>query len=184
MPRDSATPWRLELRKVLLARAVDAADCGGLDMHLPTERSHDVTLPASFVVSQIDASSGAAAGPPTGVPSSDVAAMLIATTEGAEVAALGGAAATRTERVVAADPARRGEPQVASRRVDYAAAVPGAPGQWLLVSFSTTGAKDPDDGLTLLMVELFDAVMSTFRWMVPRGDRPAVSEIGDSTVGD
>jgi hypothetical protein len=48
--------------------------------------------------------------------------------------------------------------------VDYAVPVPGAAARWLLVAFSTLGAGDPDDQVARMLVQLFDAMMSTFRW--------------------
>ncbi|MGH3816471.1 MAG: hypothetical protein ACRDRE_01680, partial [Pseudonocardiaceae bacterium] len=52
----------------------------------------------------------------------------------------------------------------ASRRVDYLLPVPADPDRWVIVSFSTLGAGDPTDDFAQLLVELFDAIMTTFRW--------------------
>lgn len=42
--------------------------------------------------------------------------------------------------------------------------VPADPGRWITVVFSTLGAGDPQGALADLFVELFDAMMTTFRW--------------------
>ena len=42
--------------------------------------------------------------------------------------------------------------------------IPGEGGRWLLFAFSTLGAGDPDDQVARMLVQLFDAMMSTFRW--------------------
>ncbi|MCM2421312.1 hypothetical protein [Streptomyces sp. RKAG293] len=56
-----------------------------------------------------------------------------------------------------------------ARRVDYVLPVPDVPGRCLAAAFSTpTAVAEPR--LADLMVELFDAVMGTFRW----------SEVSDS----
>ncbi|MBC9723462.1 hypothetical protein [Streptomyces sp. TRM68367] len=68
----------------------------------------------------------------------------------------------RTERTVAADALGGGE--LGSRRVEYVVPVPGDHGRWFGVVFSTLGAGDPKDEIADLFVELFDAMMSTFRW--------------------
>jgi hypothetical protein len=34
----------------------------------------------------------------------------------------------------------------------------------VVVAFSTLGGGDPDDQYAKILVELFDAIMSTFRW--------------------
>jgi hypothetical protein len=52
----------------------------------------------------------------------------------------------------------------ASRRVDYVLPVPGIPGDWLVIAFSTLGDGRPEGQFTRLLVELFDAIVSTFRW--------------------
>ncbi|MEU3463737.1 hypothetical protein ABZ721_27785 [Streptomyces sp. NPDC006733] len=50
-----------------------------------------------------------------------------------------------------------------ARRVDYVLPLPDAPGRCLAAAFSTpTAGAEPR--LADLMVELFDAVMGTFRW--------------------
>ncbi|MDF9815326.1 hypothetical protein M2266_004557 [Streptomyces sp. SPB162] len=55
-----------------------------------------------------------------------------------------------------------------ARRVDYVLPLPDAvPGRCLAAAFSTPIAAD-EPRLAELMVELFDAVMGTFRWdMIP-----------------
>lgn len=75
---------------------------------------------------------------------------------------LAGTAATRTEHVAAADPEQGLD--YASRRVDYVLPVPDDPDRWVIVSFSTLGSGDPGDEFAQLLAELFDAIMTTFRW--------------------
>jgi hypothetical protein len=55
--------------------------------------------------------------------------------------------------------------EAASRRVDYLLPVPGQPGQWLIVAFATPGDGDPHGAFAALLVELFDSIMLTFRWV-------------------
>jgi len=55
--------------------------------------------------------------------------------------------------------------EAASRRVDYLLPVPGQPGQWLIVTFATPGDGDPEGTFASLLVELFDSIMLTFRWV-------------------
>jgi hypothetical protein len=42
----------------------------------------------------------------------------------------------------------------------------------VLAAFSTFGGGDPDDGFAGLLVELFDAIISTFRWKAPSRQDP------------
>jgi hypothetical protein len=46
-------------------------------------------------------------------------------------------------------------------------AVPGRAGRWLSVSCTVLVAADDEHDLAGLLVELFDAVMTTFRWAAP-----------------
>jgi hypothetical protein len=66
------------------------------------------------------------------------------------------------ERITAPDPSH--DTELPSRCVDYILSVPGDPGRWVLAAFYTFGGGDPDDGFAKLLVELFDAIISTFRW--------------------
>ncbi|MEU0576166.1 hypothetical protein ABZ465_02440 [Streptomyces griseoincarnatus] len=73
-----------------------------------------------------------------------------------------GAVAVRREFVAKADPSHGVE--VASRRVEYIASVPGDPARWFVAASSTVGGGNPRDELAEVLVEWFDAVMATFRW--------------------
>jgi hypothetical protein len=55
--------------------------------------------------------------------------------------------------------------EAASRRVDYALPVPGHQGQWLIVTFATSGDGGPEGAFADFLVELFDSIMLTFRWV-------------------
>ena len=71
-------------------------------------------------------------------------------------------AAARRETVAAADPAQ--QITYGSRRVDYLVPVPGHPRGMVVVTFSTIGDGDPEGEFAKLLVGLFDAIMTTFRW--------------------
>ncbi|KAB1142646.1 hypothetical protein F7R91_27990 [Streptomyces luteolifulvus] len=51
-----------------------------------------------------------------------------------------------------------------TQRVDYVIPVPDDPGRWISINFSTPGDGDIDSEFTGVLVELFDAVVGTFRW--------------------
>jgi hypothetical protein len=48
--------------------------------------------------------------------------------------------------------------------VDYVLAVPGDADRYLTIAFSTIGGGDPDDAYAIALVDLFDAMMLTWRW--------------------
>jgi hypothetical protein len=74
--------------------------------------------------------------------------------------ALDGAPAARVERITA--PAA--EDDQASLRVEYTVPVPAGVNRWMVITFSTLGDGDPAGEYASLLVQLFDAIMSTFRW--------------------
>jgi hypothetical protein len=51
-----------------------------------------------------------------------------------------------------------------TRRVDYVLPVADHPGRWISINFSTPGDGDIDSEFTGVLVELFDAVVGTFKW--------------------
>lgn len=160
LPRDKYGPIRAELRKKLFAQIEAARRNEGIDLYVPIERMHGQVIAASFIVGLM---------PSTAVdlpPPEDVLVAFAAESEGASLTEIDGAGAVRAEKVVAAAPDANPEDESSfgSRRVDYLIAMPQRPDVWLSVSFSTLGDGDPDGEVAALLVELFDAVMSTFRW--------------------
>jgi hypothetical protein len=163
LPRDKMTPYRIELERRLSDLARRARSSGGVDLYLPVEYTHGVTITASFVVSQVTLP----------VPDGELADQLAAdsaqvvaylTTEEGDTSAVSvaGMEAARKESVAPPDPAEK--IPFGSRRVDYTIPLPGHPARWMLAAFSTIGDGDPDGKFAKLLVELFDAIMLTFSW--------------------
>ena len=166
--RDKLTRYRIELERRLSDMATQARSAGGVDLYLPIEDSHGVTITASFVVSQVTLPAPPAADPPAELPDAEqvdtaqfVSYLTSADGDAAPVV-IAGAAAARKESVAAADPAQ--QVPYGSRRVDYMLPVPGESRGMLIVAFSTIGDGDPEGQFAKLLVELFDAIMTTFRW--------------------
>ena len=82
---------------------------------------------------------------------------------GAEAVTVGDTVWARSESVSETDGASA-PAGVRARQVDYLTAVPGEERRWVLVSCSVIGDGDPDSTPTSLVVELFDAMMTTWRW--------------------
>jgi hypothetical protein len=173
VPRDQGMAYRAWVRRTVERMAGEARRAGGLDLYVPvrTRRS----LPASFVVAQAGRGEGAAAGPQD--PEAALALLAGERRAGApgEVRRVGDGLAVRWEylrgRDVEAQPGN-GEaqsdedqgPVAASRRVDYVLPVPAGLGRWLTVSHSTAGDGDPAGPYAQALTDLFDALMTTFRW--------------------
>ncbi len=159
LPRDQVASLRRELHLRLQDLAGRARESSGLDLYLPTEQMHGVTATASFVVAEISLVSAEPVDPGM------LVARLVAGSERTTAVELAGTAGTRTEHLAAAD-AEQGI-EHPSRRVDYVLPVPTDPYRWVIVSFSTLGSGDPTDEFAELLVEFFDAIMTTFRWRQP-----------------
>jgi hypothetical protein len=161
--RDKLTRYRIDLERRLSDMAAQARSAGGVDLYLPIEYTHGVTITASFVVSRVLLPE-----PPEELPDAehaDTGRFVSYLTSGDGDAApvvVAGAAAARKESVAGADPAR--QIPYGSRRVDYMLPVPGESRGMLIVAFSTIGDGDPEGEFAKLLVELFDAIMTTFRW--------------------
>lgn len=154
--RDQYASARQDLRTRLREMADAARRNGGLDLYLPTEQVHGFTLSASFVVAEV------AFGSVEPLDPAHTVAQLIAAGDATRPVTVDRATGSRTESRADPDPAK--DAPYASRRVDYVLPVPRDPDRWLVVSFSTIGQGDPGDEFADLLTELFDAIMSTFRW--------------------
>jgi len=166
VPPDTVASLRRRLEGRLTATLVAARRTGGTGLYLPTERMGGVLVPASFVVGEVEPRIGDGHGDPGELVPRVLTGMLAAD-EGARAVEVDGAPAVRTESTAAAEPDGEAVLPAASRRVDYVVAVPGQPGRWLSVSCTVLEAADDEHDLAGLLVELFDAVMTTFRWAAP-----------------
>ncbi|MGI5368145.1 hypothetical protein [Streptomyces iakyrus] len=157
LPKDDVSKVRMELFKQLRKAARKAARANGLSLYLPVERVRNTVLPASFVVSEPISAKG------EGFESGQVLGALAADSANSEVVDIDGSLTTRLERVV--PPPANSEMTLASRRVEYVLPLPGSSyPRWLAITFSTVGDGDPESEYSSALVDLFDAVMMTFRW--------------------
>ncbi|CAL9296354.1 hypothetical protein [Streptomyces sp. SudanB66_2053] len=158
-PKDDIPKARLKLTQEIKKVVRRASAKGGMTLYLPTERLHGVVLPVSIVASEpieiprVRSSSGPEA----------VLAALASVTPGAQTRELDGVAALRSERDIPANGDKGVD--VAHRRVEYFVPVPDStPDRYLTFSFSALIAPGSDLAFYDTLVELFDAVMGTFRW--------------------
>lgn len=155
LPRDAYPQRRREMEDMLRDMVRQARATNGIDLYLPVEEMHEVSVPASFVVG------GAAL--PDQLDDLDTLGLLGTLAADGRLVDVDGASGVRTERIRPAAP-DQGAGSPASRRVDYVFPIPGDTRRWLAVAFSTPGAGDPTDQVADVLVELFDAMMSTFEW--------------------
>ncbi|MFI6770015.1 hypothetical protein [Streptomyces sp. NPDC050355] len=157
-PKDKVTQARLELHNRLNRAVADARRRNGVDVYLPVEPIHGFVAPASFLVSKVFPGFAAQTSP------SEIMSHLTKDFGPSEDIELDDVPGVRCQRSVPANP--KEEDSVPSRQVNYVVPVPdsGEVSEWLIVSFTTlTPEGTPQDFLEIL-TELFDAVMTTFRW--------------------
>jgi hypothetical protein len=155
-PQDTVSAYRVELERRFAEMVADARAGGGIDMYLPVMPVHDTAIPASFIVSETTIEQTA--------PSLAALAAELSESGGlVREVSVDGAAGLRIGRTNGPVPAKGLD--VGSRCVDYMLPVPGSMvARWLVIAFSTLGGGDPEDRISVLLTDLFDAMMSTFRW--------------------
>lgn len=162
VPRDTATPYRQEVRKHL-ARLVDQARSAGAGLLcLPTQRMGEVAVPASYTVSEwrdVEREETA--------PSALLESLAASSSALVTFVDVDGQPALREEAVEAADPAADPLATHPGRRVTYTVSAPEDERGWVVFTFVTLGDGDPEGALADLLVELFDAQLTTLRWRQP-----------------
>ncbi|HLH59620.1 MAG TPA: hypothetical protein VKV33_10770 [Streptosporangiaceae bacterium] len=163
LPRDKLAPYRAEVEGRLRKLAADARRNGAVDLYMPVEFRRGTPIAASFIVAE--GSAGTA-----GTVSAGQLVTFLAGEAGGGVVTVDGSTGVRSEQVSPPDPGQ--DIEFGSRRVDYVLPVPAQDDRWLVFGFSALGAGDPDDGYAKLLVQLFDAIMSTFRWTTAETEPP------------
>ena len=169
VPPDTVAPLRRQLEQHLLAAVAAARAGGGTELYLPVQRMGDLIVPASMVVGTLDLTAEAlraGTGDDGGDVVTGVLTRWLAADERARAVELDGAPGLRREHTRAGRPGSQLGVEAASRRTEHVLAVPGAPGRWLTISCTVLEVADAPD-LTDLLVELLDAVLTTFRWSPP-----------------
>lgn len=155
VPPDQVGPRKRELVRDLMAQVAQARDLGGLDLYLPLDQVHGYSVQASFVVNRVI--------PDATMTADEVPQVMTSLLRdpGTGPVTLDDTVWVRRQRSVPRD----GDDSVDSVRVDYMTAVPGQARAWVLVSFSKAGpAILGPEGEADMLVELFDAIMTTWRW--------------------
>ena len=155
-PRRRATVEGRLRRAIAAARTVDA-----YAMYVPLKGMQGSAVPASFVVADATDFSG---GPPH-----EVLRQLLSSPD-AQPVDVDGVEATRTETTTTGvdEPT---ETEVHVRQVVYTVPVPDSL-QWLIVVYEIVIDERLDveaRNVVDALVTLFDAVMTTFRWLTPTG---------------
>ncbi|MFI8994885.1 hypothetical protein [Streptomyces sp. NPDC053542] len=157
-PKDKVTEVRLELHNRLNRAVADARRRNGVDIYLPVEPIHGFLAPASFLVSKVSPGLAAQTSP------AEIMRHLTKDFGPSEDIELDEVPGVRCQRSVPANPKK--EDSVPSRQINYVVPVPdpGEVSEWLIVSFTTLTPEGTPQEFLEILTELFDAVMTTFRW--------------------
>jgi len=155
VPGESLGPLKADLERRLTRMIAEARRSEVTHLYLPVEAVHGTVVAASFVVSEEPV-------PPGTADPAVIIAELAAAPGNASMVTIDGTAGVRTEQASGPDPSRG----IAhgSRRVSYLLPFPGDTGRLLVMAFSTQADGDPGDPYSKILVELFDTIISTFRW--------------------
>jgi len=158
LPRDSAEPWRSELRKRLTGAAQEARDAGATAVYLPTRSMDGFAVPASLIETEVEDDGLASA--------ADVIALILSDPDiDATAENVDGASAVRTDTTITQARPAGDWPEVNTRQIVYTIDVPHREGRWVLMSYSAVSGDNPSAELSDALVLLFDALMTTFRWI-------------------
>lgn len=166
LPRDSAEPWRRELRKQLLAATDDAERNGARSVVLPLSGFNGVRIPGSLIVTVLE-------DPDPQDPEQLLASILEDAGSDGTYLEIGGAPAARVAAVVEHIAFGQLKP---GHRVSYYVSHPDEPGVWGLLTFTVMTDGDLDNPATQGVVALFDAIIWTLRW-ADRQDVPTEDEV-------
>lgn len=160
VPRDKGMKYRLDVRRRVTRLVREAQKADGLDLYLPVEQHSAPLVSASLLVSEILLPGSE--NRPEGV------LARVGGSGGRDVATsaqeVDGITSLRRERFRKGMTSDELDESVSARTVDYVVPVPENPGRWLLATFSTPDDGDQGADFAALLVELFDAMMTTFRW--------------------
>lgn len=165
LPQDRFGPLVSQARKQAHAMLAQARTAGVHDLYLPLAGMHGTAIPASFAVRTMTLPP-----PPAALRRPDdtdqealrIALGLAERLPAGELRSLTAGVAVRSrQRGADTDQVVPGLSR-ATTRVDYHWPLPGESLHWAVASFTTADMEAPE--VTELLVELFDAVMTTWRW--------------------
>jgi hypothetical protein len=156
-PVSDLQPYRIQLERHLTDMVRGARRRAAVDLYLPIEQVHGTAVPASIVVSR--GTFGV-----NGLTYRGETAQRLATgSPEASPVSIDGVEGVRFER--SANPDLENGLPCGSRLVDYLFPIPGLESDWLVIAFSVLDNETAAEEFSQLQVELFDAMLSTFRWI-------------------
>jgi hypothetical protein len=144
------------------ARFPNGAAAGTGAVYVPTEPMAGIAIPASITESELFGVVGRSA--------TEVAASVLGDAQESSAVDVDGRPGVRLASTLVETSRGAGGPAAGTRQVTYVVSRDDADGDWLVLSFSTTYSSGPAEQLAGVLVDFFDAVMTTFRWTGPGAD--------------
>ncbi|WP_194917968.1 hypothetical protein [Catenulispora rubra] len=166
LPRDSAEPWRRELRKQLTAATDEASRNGARWVVLPLREFNGTRIPGSLLLTILEDQDPQD-------PEQLLASILDDAGPDGSCLDVGGSTAARITAVIRQEMYGK---ETAAVRVSYYLPHPERAGVWGLVTFSVVAGDDVEDPVVRGIVFLFDTIVSTLRW-VERDAAPTQDEV-------
>ena len=155
VPRDDAVRLRANLEGRFRTALSAAKDGDGLDVYLPLGGMNGFSIPASFYTLIVRTN---------GKPVDVVSALHdLGAESGGSIVDVDLAPAVRAEYDLDGVDDLTGD-RIPSRRVDYTIPIPGT-GDLMIVAYNVYQGHQSDAPHVPVLVEMFDAVMTTFRWV-------------------
>ena len=141
---------------------VEQAQAAGAGLiALPVETVDGAAVPASYTVSEWRDPD-----PDNVAPLDLLKSIAAGSAARTEIVDVDGQPALREETVESADPEAEPLATHPGRRVTYTVSAPDSQDSWVIFTFITLGDGNPEGPLANMLVELFDAHLTTLRWNV------------------
>ncbi|WP_419995856.1 hypothetical protein [Streptomyces boninensis] len=170
IPRDDAMRFRLDVRRQIEKQTRAARRNGGLDLYLPVRPRGGIFLMASFIVAELPVGQVVDRPAPPEAVIAELANEDVPEGTAAKVEVAGKSALRRSYKTASIPDKLHSAPEsvqqtaLPARRVEYVIPVVDDPSRWISINFSTPGNGDLESEFTDVLVELFDAVVGTFKW--------------------
>lgn len=167
-PRDSSTPFIERARRQLLDTVGQAGENGAIAVYLPTTSVDGFMPPVSLIESEVHDEAEDTPEVVVGRLLSESGQLERSNPDkvtSSGVRDIDGALAARIEDAHSRVRTLTGVPDLDNRQVTYTINAPHHRAVWVVLSYSVVADPDSDSQIVTALVTLFDALVSTLRWV-------------------
>ncbi|KTR41073.1 MULTISPECIES: hypothetical protein [Curtobacterium] len=175
LPRDRAAPFRDRARQQLRSTVSQAGENGAIAVYLPTRSVDGFMPPVSLIESEVDDESEDTPEVVVGRLLADAGQLGRGVSDDPAsqgVREVDGALAARIEETHRRVRVLEGLPDLDDRQVTYTIDAPHRPGVWVVLSYSVVSDPEADQRVVDALVQLFDTLVGTLRWVDVPGREP------------